>query len=97
MINPYKKIKTLSDLVKSPEFYIYESESLSLQSNIINKKKNPDMVTHQDIINCMHDFLQIIDRHLTPKTSNKIHNEILELEKYHNQQGTILDEVYNYT
>jgi len=89
------KIKTLNDITRSPEYYIYESESLSLQSNIINGKPDPDIVTHQDRIDCMYDYLQTLN--LSIKTENKIYNEIKTVEKYHNDNGSINDTVYDYS
>ena len=88
------KPKTLSDMLNE-DYYIYESESLSLQSNIINGKPDPETVTHQDIINCFYDYLQTLK--LSEKTYNKIYEEITNLEKYHNDNGSILETIYDYT
>lgn len=88
------KVKTLDDMIHIEDYQIYESESLSLQSNIINHKPDPEIVTHQDIINCFCDYLQTLK--LSEKTYNKIYKEITECEQYHNDQGTINDIVFDY-
>ena len=89
------KVKTLSDMLRTELYQIYESESLGLQSNIINHKPDPVTVTHQDIINCFFDYLQTLK--LSERTYNKIYKEITKCEQFHNEQNTINDTVYDYS
>ncbi len=91
------QFKTLKDMINSDEYQIYESESLSLQSNIINRKFDPEIVTNGDIIESWKYYLNnIIGYDISIKNKNHINAEINKIEKYHITHNTYDEIVYDY-
>lgn len=83
--------KLLTDMINSPEYQIFESETvLSLQYRIINPSffNNIDLVTNQDKINCFYDY---VDYYLD-SLRDRINKEIEDLENYLSDNNQ-LDEI----
>src|SRR5271157_6633671 len=92
------QIKTLHDLIHLEEYSIYESESLSLQANIINFEPKPEIITTAQIISSWRYFLNDIVtlNDLPEDTLDSINVEIDQCEKWHMDHNTLDDVVYDY-
>jgi len=89
-----EKHLTLNGMINTPDYQVYESEALGLQHRIINHEPYPDIVTHQEVINCFYDYLETLG--LNDEEYNPIYAEIEAVEKWHNENYTINDMVYDY-
>ena len=85
-------IVSLSDMVRSEDYIIYESESLDLQANIINRKPDPEIVTHNDIIDCMYEYVDLF----VDQIRDKLNKQIEEVYRYHLDNESLDDIVYDY-
>jgi hypothetical protein len=91
------QFKNLSEVTHSTEYSDYEGENLDLQHNILAHKDNPEIVTHDDCIECMQDFLDnVLKGDISQKNAARIQKDIDELRKYHADKGTLEDIVYDY-
>ena len=84
----------LNDMLQTGDYQVYESEVLGLQHRIINHEPYPDIVTHQEVINCFYEYLDTLS--LNDEEHDPIYSEIEAVEKWHNENGSINFMVYDY-